>query len=228
MHQGGIDTHALAEATKDASGAASDQADAAQQFSDTAEDINGRMSDAVDQLQAAAKNTKTTIKNAEKSFRQEQRAWVGVQDAVPGDFSDTQALGVTIVFFNSGRTPARNVQTSVRYELSLTPIAGPPPSEVSKLTFHPGSSIAPQGKYNQRIGGGGMVGEPYVPSQISGVADLISKFHEIKGKKLILYYFGILKYDDISGNHRETQYCVFLADPETKQLGFCDAFNDLN
>jgi len=49
----------------------------------------------------------------------------------------------------------------------------------------------------------------------------------IKNKSLFLYYFGILKYDDIFGGHWETQYCVYLADPDTKELGFCDAFNDL-
>jgi hypothetical protein len=39
LYEGGIDTHALAQAS-------TDQADAAQQFSDTAEDINGRMQNA--------------------------------------------------------------------------------------------------------------------------------------------------------------------------------------
>jgi len=43
-----------------------------------------------------------------------------------------------------------------------------------------------------------------------------------------LYYYGILKYDDNSGKARETQYCIFLAVPDTREAAMCDAFNDLN
>lgn len=227
MHEGGIDTHVLAEAAEDGAGAASDQADAAQQFSDTAEDINGRMSDAVDQLQATADNTKTTIRNAEKSFRDEQRAWVGVEQVIPKDFSETVPWTVTVVFFNSGRTPARNVQISAMFKTSPIPLTGPPPEDIKKLQFRPTQSIAPQGRYFEFIGRV-IPAEPYTPFQMQGFQQLIPQYQLIKNKTILLYYFGIFKYDDVFGNHRETQYCILLANPDTKEAGFCDAFNDLN
>jgi hypothetical protein len=61
-----------------------------------------------------------------------------------------------------------------------------------------------------------------------GNTALAAKFQDIKARKTFVYYFGILKYDDIFGKHRTTQYCIFLANPDTKETGFCDAFNDLD
>lgn len=42
-----------------------------------------------------------------------------------------------------------------------------------------------------------------------------------------MYCFGVLKYDDVFGNHRETEYCIYLANPDTKEVGVCDTFNDV-
>jgi len=65
-------------------------------------------------------------------------------------------------------------------------------------------------------------------SQISGQQILISQYMQIKSKNLFLYYFGVLKYDDASGNSHETQFCIYLSNPDTKESGICDSFNDLN
>lgn len=229
MHQGGIDTHALAEAAGDAANAASDQTDAAQQFSDTAEDINSGISDAVSQLEAAANNTRTTIKNAEKSFQEEQRAWVGVLAIADiGGLTETDPWKVTAVFFNGGRTPARNVQISVLFVTSPIPISGPSKEQIAQLTFRPAQSIAPQGTYRAAIGSDFAADASTTKAQRSGLKTAVSQYELIKNKQLFLYYFGILKYDDSSGKHRETQYCIFLANPDTKQAAICDSFNDLN
>jgi hypothetical protein len=235
MISGGTQTDKLvgyasrqARAGEDMAIAAGDQADAAQQFSDTAEDINGRMSDAVQQLQSAATNTRTTIANSEKAFRAEQRAWVGVREAVSVEVSETTPWKVVVTFFNSGKSPARNVQSSTRFKTSNTPVHGPSEDEIKRLVaFRPANSIAPQGEYHINIGGP-VSGEPYTAEQLQGSQAIISEFKYIKDGTLILYYYGILRYDDVFGNHRETQWCIYLANPTTKELGFCDAFNDLN
>ena len=57
---------------------------------------------------------------------------------------------------------------------------------------------------------------------------LTSQFKQIKDKKLFMYYYGILRYEDIFGRAHETQYCVLLADPDTREAGICDTFNDLD
>jgi len=56
----------------------------------------------------------------------------------------------------------------------------------------------------------------------------MSQFQDIRNGRLFLYYFGILKYDDGFGKIRETQFCIYLADPASGEAGFCDGFNDLN
>jgi hypothetical protein len=50
---------------------------------------------------------------------------------------------------------------------------------------------------------------------------------QIKSRQLFLYYYGLLKYGDIAGNPHESQFCILLANPDTKEAGICDSFNDL-
>ncbi len=161
-------------------------------------------------------------------MRDEQRAWVGVQEtAAFGGFTETEPWKVTVVFVNSGRTPARNVQSSVMFSTSPVPISGPSPESIKQLQFRPAQSIAPQENYRQALGND-VSAQSSTQFQRQGQQTLISQYPLIKNKQLFLYYFGILKYDDAFGRHRETQFCIFLANLETKEAGFCDAFNDLN
>jgi len=217
-----------ASAAGDMANAAHGQVNAAKDFSNTAKDINQGIVAAVGQLQVAANNTRTTIRDAQTAFRDEQRAWVGMRgtDNIKG-FTETEPWKVTVVFFNSGRTPARNTQSSVNFITSPVPIPGPSPEQVNQLVFKPAQSIAPQGTYLQNIGMDSPA-EIARLSQRTGQQTLISQYMFIKNKQLFLYYFGILKYDDVSGGHRETRFCIYLADPNTKEVGMCDGFNDLN
>jgi hypothetical protein len=158
--------------------------------------------------------------------RLDQRAWVGVMEATGQDFSVTNGLVATITFINSGRTPARKVQVGAGFFTSSRPVPGPP-SNIQTLEFRPAQSIGPQQKYHEVLGTFAS-GEPYTETQLRGEKALISRLPAIKSKELILYYYGVLKYEDIFGNSRQTQFCLFLANPDTKQLGFCDSFNDMN
>ncbi len=161
-------------------------------------------------------------------MRDEQRAWVGVQDTVAfGGFTEAEPWKVTVVFVNSGRTPARNVQSSAMFVTSPFPISGPSLEQVKQLQFRPAQSIAPQASYREAIGND-ISAEGSSGFQRQGQQTLISQYQTIKNKELFLYYFGILKYDDALGKRRETQFCILLANLDTKQPGFCDAFNDLN
>jgi hypothetical protein len=111
MHEGGVDTHALAQASSNAADAAADQADASQQFSDTAEDINEGIAGAVDQLEAAADNAKASIKATQDALRLDQRAWVGTEDisSVPTTPETDKVWDVNVSMKNSGKTPAKNI-----------------------------------------------------------------------------------------------------------------------
>jgi hypothetical protein len=156
----------------------------------------------------------------------EPRAWVGVLGVDSVNFDTTNGLTAIISFYNSGKTPARNVQVSLRYLLSPIALTGPKPELVSGLPFRSAQSIPPQGRYNLYVGK--TSGEAFTQDQASGFQRLQPYLPSVRDKKVFLYYFGVLKYDDNLGNHRETQYCLFLADAKTKQTAMCDSFNDLN
>jgi hypothetical protein len=166
--------------------------------------------------------------DAQKAVRLEQRAWVGFQGTTPPTgFTETTPWKITAIFFNSGRTPAHNVRTSMRFITSPVPLSGPSPEQIKQLEFRPNQSIAPQGFYRENIGNDSAA-EASSSSQISGVATLTSQYKLIRDKHLLLYYFGLLKYDDSFGAEHETQWCIYLANPDTKESGVCDAFNELN
>jgi hypothetical protein len=112
------------------------------------------------------------------------------------------------------------------YVTSPIPLSGPSTENIKQLGFRPAQSIAPQGFYHHNIGAEAAA-EGTTAAQLQGQQQLISEYKFIKDKRLFLYYFGILKYDDVFGNPRETQYCIYLANPDTKEVGMCDAFNDL-
>lgn len=227
MHSSSADTHALAVA-------AAKQADRMKDLADRMKDQAGATKTISDQavIQATAskmlaQNGTETLKNTQRAFREEQRAWVGVEQVKGTGFTDKAPWTVVITFFNSGRTPARNVQSSAMFKTSGVPIAGPSPKDIKDLRFGPAQSIAPDGRYFQVLGTA-PPGEPTFEFQMQGLHALMSSYQDIKNGSLLLYYFGILKYTDAFDIPRQTQFCIFLTNPETKEPAFCDSFNDLN
>jgi hypothetical protein len=227
MRKGGVDTHDLAVA-------AGKQASRMQDFADRMKDQADRTKDLVDQAtiqteasQQLTQNAIDTLRNTQQSFRDEQRAWVGLLGTNPEPFTETEPWTVTVVFFNSGRTPASNVKSAIMYKVSPVAISGPAPEDIKALKFHPVQSVAPQAAVNQIVGHFAPP-EGMTQSQEEGVKQLLARNQAIKNGKLFLYYYGIVKYADNSGNPHETQFCIYLSDPAKNKVGICDAFNDLN
>jgi hypothetical protein len=211
MHQGGIDTHALAEATKDAAGAASDQADAAQQFSDTAEDINGRMQDAVDQLQAAAENAKSSIRATQDAMRLDQRAWV-ILRGIEGDLKFNQPWLLSVYFTNTGRTPAKNVRLFCR----AVPVVSETEVDFTwsaSGTEHP-TLIAPNDA-NSFCG----LTPLTIPTVTQEVLDIFST------RKKIEVVYGTVVYDDIFRKQHWLTFCRSMH-PDGKEWDACASHND--
>lgn len=228
----GQDTQKLITAAQTQAAAADEISQAADDFTDSAYWMEEHMDDAAkamqDSVDTADQNTKATIRNAEIAFRSEQRAWIGVQGTTDSKgFTDSEPWKIQVVFFNSGRTPARNVQNSVAYITSPTPLSGPPAISIKQLVFRPVQSVAPQGYY-RAILGNEVAAEGATTEERHGQQQMVSEYPLIKNKTLFLYYFGILKYNDGFGKMRETQYCIYLANPDTKEVGMCDAFNDMD
>jgi len=163
------------------------------------------------------------------SYRLDERAWMGVSAVTPMDFSKEKGFPLVINYVNSGKTPARNITIAAGYRTSEMPIAGPFPPDIARLVFTSAQSVAPQGRYNQLIGYPVAVVDHSGGSDIRGMQDIRDRFEQIKSKKLMLYYFGTLRYDDIFGSTHSTDFCIFLADPDLKDnLAYCQEFNDLN
>ncbi|MGH2506771.1 MAG: hypothetical protein ACRDHZ_05075 [Ktedonobacteraceae bacterium] len=168
-----------------------------------------------------------TFQASVDQFRLEQRAWVGVEHVASTGFTDRTIWTVTVTFVNSGKTPAKNVEVSAAYVVSPVSIAGPSMEEVTRLHFGPAQSIAPEGRYSMELGPI-VLGHPVFRPEIKDSQTLLSSYEAIKAGRLFLYYYGILKYKDAFGGHRQTQFCIFLANTKTKDAAFCDSFNDLN
>ena len=62
----------------------------------------------------------------------------------------------------------------------------------------------------------------------ANLARIAANYELIKAKTLILYLYGEVQYFDGSGRTHTTQYCFFLANPRTKELDYCEGFNELN
>lgn len=232
MQSGSEDTHQLAITARTQAQKMQSMSTAADKIREAAEKMvtqDQRIADnAKNALDASNRQSQASLDASIGSSRLDQRAWVGVLDLVPRDFSETSGMPVVVVFFNSGKTPARNVQISSMFRIVAVPMYGPSPENIKHLIFRPAQSIAPQGRYNQILGERIPSGDISTPPEIQGLQTIISEFQDIKAKRHILYYFGILKYDDVFGHSRETEFCIYLADPDSKQFAFCRDFNDLN
>jgi hypothetical protein len=210
MHEGGIDTHALAEATGDASRAASDQADAAQQFSDTAEDINERMSDAVEQLEAAANNAKASIGATQRAMRLDQRAWI-VWKAISGAPTLDKPWKLDTYFTNTGRTPAKNVKVFCRAQ----PAIDETEVDFSAAVFEKRSTIIAPNDANTFCSLNPMT----IPKVTQDVLDIFST------KTKVEFIYGFVIYDDIFGQKHWLSFCRAM-EPDGQAWNACATHND--
>jgi hypothetical protein len=227
MREGGADTHDLAVA-------AANQAAATKDLADRMKDQAGSTKTIADQaiIQARAneklaQNAADTLANDRQAFRDEQRAWIGVRETVGKPFTETSPWNVQVTFFNSGRTPARHVQIAALFTTSNVPLSGPSADQIRLLTFHRAQSIAPQGQYHANFGTS-VPAEALSIVQMQGQKQLADQYSLIKNGHLLLYYFGVVRYDDGFGNQKWTRFCIMLANPQTGEAGYCDRFNDLD
>ena len=178
-------------------------------------------------LEAQAQSSRASVAAIQEQMKIDQRAWVGMLAVTDVSFNKTDGLLATISFLNSGKTPASNVELCKGYRLSEVPLSGPTPEDIKGIGgCGPGKAIGPQGKFN--IGWGhAWPAEPTTTAQHQGLSEFLAKYQAIKDKKLFAYFFGTIKYDDAFANRRETDFCIFLADPDKPQIGGCDTFNDI-
>lgn len=227
MRKGGTDTHDLAVAAEQQAARTKDLADRMKEQADSTRTIADQAIIQARANQKLAQNATDTLANDREAFREEQRAWMGVESAAGRPLIASAPWAVQMAFFNSGRTPARDLQIAVMYKISIVPLSGPPARDIKALRFHRVESVAPQGHYYLNMGTSpGAEGASAFATRSGKI--LVAEYPFIKSGRLFLYYYGILKYDDGFGNRKWTQFCILLANPQTGEVGFCDHFNDLN
>jgi hypothetical protein len=246
MHPGGADTATIANAANQQACAARRiaeasirNASAAEGFATSAGLINTGIGNAVVKLEAQVRAVEESRKSSEaastkslnnsiEASRLDERAWMGVSEVLVSDSSKERGFPAAVVFVNSGKTAANNAETAAGYHYSATPVYGPSQSEIKNLIFHPVQSTAPQAKFNDVVGYLPATGDTSSPHDLAGNVDIQSHFNEISEGRLTLYYYGTLRYDDVFGRRRTTNFCIYLADAKRKIGAFCRDFNDLN
>jgi hypothetical protein len=200
-----------ARAAKEMTAAVKEQAKSAGEFAQSANNINEQTALAVKNFGRMAKASEDNIKATQQSFRDDQRAWVGLENFSLTAFEPGK-ITITATAINSGKTPALAMFSSNKMTVLPVRLSAPEPIMLP-LEWSSGPTLPPQGRYQLTLP---------APSAIS------VEYQNIKDGRKFFYLLGEFKYDDIYGKGRSTTFCVTLSDPETKQLVFCNFFNGMD
>lgn len=230
MWQGGRQTDKLITASNT-------NARAATSFANSASNINGgiraavsKMQGAVDQLGSQVKELKKSAKESDRlaiatektaqaakdgivtnrnAIQLENRAWLGVTNETVVQFETGKPTKVDITLINTGKTPASHVMEGADVQ-PYTLI----PDTPLLFGLTPTASIPPQGSHILHITSN---------AKLDGITKA-----KIEGKVLVLVFRGTVQYEDFNKIQRTTSVCMFMSDPATKQLSFCETGNDMD
>jgi hypothetical protein len=170
----------------------------------------------------ANKSLQETIDN----FHTDQRAWLGICDFGVQQLEVGKPFRMEIKFCNSGKTPALRVEERVGFRTSTVPMDGPIESEINELPFHPNNAVPPQGTYKTVLGTNFQ--NVTMPAEDNSQL-FIKSIPNILSGELLLYVYGDVRYRDAFGKTiHDTQFCLFLADREKQQMGYCKTYNELD
>jgi len=165
-----------------------------------------------DQAKRAADIAEATQKSVDESSRLEQRAWVGPTDGrLSEPFTPQSKTQVSIVFMNSGKTPA--LSFSVRTLIELMPQGEKPKIDVplkpksstdpAVLVLHPGAITINNSN-------------PLTMNE--------TQLNTMKDGSNILYIHGVYSYEDIFRRKWGGTYCMYIS-PDLKEIRFCSFGN---
>jgi len=199
---------------------------------DSAHAISAQEKIAQASIQTSQANFTQSLKQAQASFRDDQRAWVGSENTIVEQFDSKKPFKARIQFVNRGKTPARETQIVTGYMFSPTFVDGPSPEAIRKnQKFEGRAIIAPQASHIVIADGSSRGTVRTIPPAIQ---QAMEHFEDIRRAVAFFYVFGELRYKDVNDRKHVTRYCFFLSDVSASindapnwQLGFCDAFNDM-
>jgi hypothetical protein len=199
MHTTGQDTHTLAqqtttlaEQTKSLAGSAKTAADAAKTSANNSDRI--------------ARGSEAAVKTAQASMRLDQRAWIGIKGVRDLHLEIGHAPSLTVVFINTGKTPAikATISSYIEYvpphERAAENVPGSV-DEASNTTISPGEEQWSVLNKSQLV-------------LTSAIADAIAL------RTGNLYVRSVITYDDIFARHHSTHYCG-VASRDLSSIGSC-------
>src|SRR6202050_305524 len=231
MHTGGQDTHDLAIAAKAQADKMRAMSEAADQIRQAAQNMSTQEQRTADSSQKAieanARQSRTALDVSIAASQLDERAWVGVGGAQLTQFEPDKEIIMEAVLINTGKTPARSAKECSGYLLSKFYLKEPTRESIEEIEkkLRTSTPLAPQGKFTVRLGHKELADRP----EDLGASELLRQSYlPVKEHMVILYMFGEYRYLDITGKSRVTKYCVYVSNPDTKELHFCDGFNEID
>lgn len=197
IHSGARDTKAVAQAAQTSANAAEQQVKAMQ----------GQLSAMQDQA--------NTLRETLRIGQQSETALVTVGGVTAGELKTGQIPEVTVMFVNTGKTVANNLSIGggANFSIKIHPLPIPRDATTAQIRASEGSitSLAPQGTLD--------IVMPY--SQPFN-EEIIRAYD---GKTFKWYIWGVVRYEDILGKKRWTNFC-YVHRFGTLQFTACGQHND--
>lgn len=200
MHEGGLDTHTLAQAADTQAKKMADMSIAADKIRQAAEGMvtqEQRMADNSQKaLEASSRQSKASLDATIATARVEQRAWVSaVAQTYPvqGIPQVNARFDIRVNFTNTGKTPAKNIETcTMTFAGNID--ESPPDFACHAKTPPPASGIIPPG------------GSTYTDSSLTGAlaAEVRDK---ILSDQIQIWVYGYVAYDDVFRQRHRTNFC---------------------
>lgn len=227
-------TDKLIEAANIQAGAAGKNAAAAESFAKSADGMNSRLASAERDFQRIAqdseKNSAATQAGAARALaasveasQMDERAWLGVSEfeVLQYDPDDSRKpFRMRLGLRNSGKTPALQIKVLGMFQVYNSKVDGPTSDdwnvfegffkkETARFVAAPGADRA------------------LIATDAN--TDIVTKnYAGIRDHTAFMYYFGEISYVDIESRSHSTRFCLWLAEPENKQLIHCHDGNDMN
>jgi hypothetical protein len=219
IRSGSTDTHTLAQAAKTQSEKMSNMSDAADKIRQAAENMvlqDQRIADnAQNALNASNRQAQAALDATIENFQRDQRAWLGAGDYT---YSIVASGPITssVVILNTGKSPATDIfcRTSGTTKLKGDDIRD------SDIVYPPDLTFIKQGTDfpNQHF-----------PLNVNGMSITPEQqkiwFENVQSGAWIQYFFGEVRYKDVSGNDHWTHFCTEFV-PATKSGTPCPIYND--
>jgi hypothetical protein len=218
MHQGGIDTHALAVAADTQAKKMTDMSTAADKIRQAAEDVvaqEGRIADNSQKaIEASNRQNKAALDATISQNRLDQRAWVGQIDATVSEVTEGRTATFTITLNNSGKTPALRMAPKFRS------FVGTPATQNIIPSYGPTTG-------NNVRGGRGVL-QPNGRGLLVQASDhqlTHVDIERLKAGEMVYWIFGRIDYEDIFKRAHTTTFCDFV-ETNLTSLAPCPTYND--